>query len=158
MIKYLNLIAPKRRRTFMDLISIIIIISGFIALLFAGYLVFKIRRESSGTEKMQEISNAIREGAIAFLNSENKVLIIFVGVVTTVLLGASFIPNSGMYWGTAFAFIIGAILSILSGNIGMRIATMANAKTAQGAKTSVNKGLSIAFSSGAVMGDRKSVV
>ncbi len=136
----------------MELISIIIVLSGVIALFFAGYLIFKIRRESSGTEKMQEISNAIREGAIAFLNSENKILVVFVGVVTAILLAVSFIPDSGMYWGTALAFLIGAILSMLSGNIGMRIATMANAKTAQGAKTSVNKGLSIAFSSGAVMG------
>ncbi len=136
----------------MDLVSIIIMISGFVALLFAGYLVFKIRRESSGTEKMQEISGAIRDGAIAFLNSENKVLIVFVSAVTVILLAVSYIPDSGMHWGTAVAFIIGAILSMLSGNIGMRIATMANAKTAQGAKTSINKGLSIAFSSGAVMG------
>jgi len=136
----------------MDPISIIIIIGGIIALGYAGYLVFKIRRESSGSEKMQEISNAIREGAIAFLNSENKVLVVFVAVITIILLAASFIPDSGMYWGTALAFMIGAVLSMLSGNIGMRIATMANAKTAQGAKTSINKGLSIAFSSGAVMG------
>lgn len=136
----------------MDPISIIIVISGIVALFFAGYLVFKIRRESSGTEKMQEISGAIRDGAIAFLNSENKVLIVFVGAVTVILLAVSFIPDSGMHWGTAVAFIFGALLSMLSGNIGMRIATMANAKTAQGAKTSINKGLSIAFSSGAVMG------
>jgi len=136
----------------MEPITIIIAISGFVALLFAGYLIFKIRRESSGTEKMQEISNAIRDGAIAFLNSENKVLVVFVGSITAILLAVSFIPDSGMHWGTALAFIVGAILSILSGNIGMRIATMANAKTAQGAKTSINKGLSIAFSSGAVMG------
>lgn len=136
----------------MDPISIIIVIAGIVALLFAGYLVLKIRKESSGTEKMQEISNAIRDGAIAFLNSENKVLIVFVGAVTVILLAVSFIPDSGMHWGTAVAFIIGALLSMFSGNIGMRIATLANAKTAQGAKTSINKGLSIAFSSGAVMG------
>ncbi|MFA5102593.1 MAG: sodium/proton-translocating pyrophosphatase, partial [Candidatus Thermoplasmatota archaeon] len=136
----------------MDAISIIIIIGGIIALLYAGYLVFKIRRESSGSEKMQEISNAIREGAIAFLNSENKVLVVFVAAITVILLAVSFIPESGMFWGTALAFVIGAGLSMFSGNIGMRIATMANAKTAQGAKTSINKGLSIAFSSGAVMG------
>jgi len=136
----------------MDIISIIVPISGLIALLYAVYLVFKIRRQSSGNEKMKEISSAIKEGATAFLNSENKVLVVFVIVVTCILFGASYIPNSGMHWGTALAFIIGAILSILSGNIGMRIATLANAKTAEGAKESVNKGLSIAFSSGAVMG------
>lgn len=136
----------------MDIISLIVVISGFIALLFAVFLVFKIRRQSSGNQKMQEISGAIREGAIAFLNSENKVLVIFIIVVATILYSTSYIPDSKMHWATALAFIVGSILSILSGNIGMRIATLSNAKTAEGAKESVNKGLSIAFSSGAVMG------
>ena len=135
----------------MDL-SIIVPISGLIALLFAVYLVYKIRRQSSGNEKMQEISNAIREGAMAFLKSENKILVVFVKCVSVLLYAASFISGSNMHWGTALSFIVGAILSILSGNIGMRIATIANAKTAQGSKESINKGLSVAFSSGAVMG------
>ena len=128
------------------------IIAGVIALLCALYFTYKIRRESSGTEKMQEINKAIREGAIAFLNSENKVLAIFVTAVVIILAVAAFIPGSNMHWGTALAFLVGAILSMASGNLGMRIATSANAKTAEGAKHSVNKGLSIAFSSGAVMG------
>ena len=136
----------------MDIISLIVVVSGFIALLFAVFLVIKIRRQSSGNQKMQEISGAIREGAIAFLNSENKVLVIFIIVVAAILYSTSYIPNSKMHWATALAFIVGSILSILSGNIGMRIATLSNAKTAEGAKESVNKGLSIAFSSGAVMG------
>ncbi|MFH1100692.1 MAG: sodium-translocating pyrophosphatase [Methanobacteriota archaeon] len=125
---------------------------GLIALFFAGYLVYKIRRESSGNQKMQEISGAIREGAMAFLRSENKILAVFIIAVALVLFIVSFIPGSMMHWGTGFAFIVGAILSILSGNIGMRIATLANAKTAEGSKQSMNKGLSIAFRSGAVMG------
>jgi len=133
-------------------VSLVIPISGLIALVFAVYLVNKIRKESSGNQKMQEISNAIREGAMAFLKSENKILTIFVTVVALVLIGAYFIPGSNMHWGTGVAFLVGAILSILSGNFGMRIATIANAKTAEGAKESINKGLSIAFSSGAVMG------
>lgn len=136
----------------MDIISLIVVVSGFIALLFAVFLVIKIQRQSSGNQKMQEISGAIREGAIAFLNSENKVLVIFIIVVAAILYSTSYIPNSKMHWATALAFIVGSILSILSGNIGMRIATLSNAKTAEGAKESVNKGLSIAFSSGAVMG------
>jgi len=135
----------------MDL-SIIVPISGLIALVFAVYLVYKIRRQSSGNEKMQEISNAIREGAMAFLKSENKILVVFVICVSALLYAASFISGSNMHWGTAVSFIVGAILSILSGNIGMRIATLANAKTAEGSKESINKGLSVAFSSGAVMG------
>jgi len=133
-------------------VSLIIPISGLIALVFAVYLVYKIRRASSGNQKMQEISSAIREGAIAFLNSENKVLVVFVISVSAILYATSFIPDSNMHWGTAISFIVGAILSIGSGNIGMRVATIANAKTAEGAKDSVNKGLSVAFSSGAVMG------
>lgn len=136
----------------MYIISFIVALSGLIALLFAGYLVFKLKRQSSGNQKIQEISNAIKDGAVAFLNSENKVLVIFILVVAAILYGVSYIPDSKMHWGTSFAFIVGAILSILSGNIGMRIATLSNAKTAEGAKESVNKGLSIAFSSGAVMG------
>ncbi len=135
----------------MDL-SIIVPISGLIALVFAVYLVYKIRRQSSGNEKMQEISKAIREGAMAFLKSENKILVVFVICVSALLYAASFISGSNMHWGTALSFIVGAILSILSGNIGMRIATLANAKTAEGSKESINKGLSVAFSSGAVMG------
>ena len=134
------------------LLLVIPIIAGVLALLCAGYLVFKIRKESSGTEKMQEIIQAIHEGAVAFLNSEIKVLSIFIVVVTVILAAVSFIPKTNLHWGTALAFLIGAILSIVSGNIGMRIATIANAKTAEGAKQSMNKGLSIAFSSGAVMG------
>ena len=136
----------------MDIISIIVVLSGLVALLYAGYLVFKIRKQSSGTPKMQEINKAIREGAVAFLNSENKVLAVFITAVVIILLVASFIPGSNMHWGTALAFLVGAILSMASGNLGMRIATGANAKTAEGAKESMNKGLSIAFSSGAVMG------
>ncbi|MDD2666021.1 MAG: sodium-translocating pyrophosphatase [Methanocellales archaeon] len=135
----------------MDL-SIIVPISGLISLVFAAYLVFKISRQSSGNKKMQEISNAIREGAMAFLNSENKILVVFITGVSTLLYALSLVSGSNMHWGTTVAFIIGAILSILSGNIGMRIATLANAKTAEGSKESINKGLSVAFSSGAVMG------
>jgi K(+)-stimulated pyrophosphate-energized sodium pump len=136
----------------MDILSVFIIVSGLVSLISAGYLMLRVRRESSGDEKMQGVSNAIREGAVAFLNSENKILALFISVVAVILFASSFISDSGMHWGTAVAFIIGAALSILSGNIGMRTATLANVKTAEGAKTSINKGLLIAFSSGAIMG------
>ncbi|MEM0467172.1 MAG: sodium-translocating pyrophosphatase [Candidatus Thermoplasmatota archaeon] len=134
------------------MIVFIPIIAGIIALICAGFFMYRINKESSGTEKMQEISKAIREGAIAFLNSENKVLAVFIISVMIILILASLIPGSTMHWGTALAFVLGAILSMASGNIGMRIATKANVKTAEGAKQNINKGLSIAFSSGAVMG------
>jgi K(+)-stimulated pyrophosphate-energized sodium pump len=136
----------------MDTISIIIPIGGIIGLLSAIGLFMSVRRQSPGNEKMQELSSAIRAGAMAFLKSEYKVLIIFVFVVSVLLFIASFIENSNIHWGTAFAFVIGALFSALTGNIGMRTATMANARTAEGTKKELSKGLSIAFSSGAVMG------
>ncbi len=119
---------------------------------FAAILYFTIKRQSPGNEKMQELSFAIREGAMAFLKSEYKVLIIFVIVVASLLFIASFIEDSNIHWGTSLAFIIGAIFSAITGNIGMRMATTANARTAEGTKKALSKGLSIAFSSGAVMG------
>jgi len=136
----------------MDLWTWTIPIGGFIALLFAIYLYLNVSKQDPGNEKMREISKAIREGAMAFLNSEYKVLMIFVAVVAILLFIASFIEGSNIQSGLAGAFIIGAIFSALSGNIGMRMATMANARTATGTKNSLAKGLSIAFSSGAVMG------
>jgi len=133
-------------------ISIIAPIGGIVALLFATYLFFMVKKQSPGNEKMKELNKAIREGAMAFLKSEYKVLIIFVIVVSTLLFIASFIPGSGMDQGLTIAFVIGAIFSAVTGNIGMRMATMANSRTAEGTKKNINKGLSIAFSSGAVMG------
>jgi K(+)-stimulated pyrophosphate-energized sodium pump len=136
----------------MDLSMIVPIIGFIAALLFATYLFYSVKKQSSGNKKMEELSSAIREGAMAFLKSEYKVLVIFVIVITIVLFLASYIPQSGMQWELAVAFIVGAIFSAISGNIGMRTATMANARTAEGTKESLSKGLSIAFSSGAVMG------
>ncbi len=136
----------------MDISNVLIPTGGIVALLFATFLFFKVRRQSPGNEKMRELSSAIREGAMAFLKSEYKVLVIFVAVVTSLLFVISYIPGSNMHWGLSAAFIVGAIFSAVSGNIGMRMATMANARTAEGTKKSLSKGLSIAFSSGAVMG------
>jgi K(+)-stimulated pyrophosphate-energized sodium pump len=133
-------------------ISIIPPIGGFVALLFAIFLFYSVKKQSPGSQKMQELSSAIRKGAMAFLKSEYKVLIVFVIVVATLLFIASFIETSNIHWGSSFAFVIGAIFSAVTGNIGMRMATMANARTAEGAKKDLSKGLSIAFSSGTVMG------
>jgi len=131
---------------------IILPIAGLIALIFAVFLYFNVKKQSPGTEKMQELSESIKKGAMAFLISEYKVLVIFVAVVSILLFVASQIDEFNMHWGLSVAFIAGAIFSAVAGNIGMRTATMANARTAEGAKNSVSKGLSIAFSSGAVMG------
>jgi len=136
----------------MDISLLITPIGGIVALLFAVYLFFSVKKQSAGNEKMQELSSAIREGAMAFLKSEYKVLIVFVAIVTILLFVASFIPGSNMSWGLSVAFIIGALFSAVTGNIGMRVATMANGRTAEGTRKNLSKGLSVAFSSGAVMG------
>ena len=133
-------------------ISIIAPIGGILALLFAIFLYLSVKKQSPGSEKMKELSHAIRKGAMAFLKSEYKVLVIFVLVVSMLLFIASFFKESNIHWGTSLAFIIGAIFSAVTGNIGMRMATTANARTAEGTKMTLSKGLSIAFSSGAVMG------
>ena len=130
----------------------VVIIISLISLFFAGYLAKNILRSDEGTDRMKEISKAIQEGAMAFLNQEYKILTIFVIIVTAVLfyLGYANILANGQQMSIAFLF--GGIFSALAGNIGMRIATKSNARTAQGAKKNINEGLKIAFSSGAVMG------
>ena len=133
-------------------ISIITPVGGIVGLIFAFILFLRLKKMSPGNEKMQELSRAIRKGSMAFLKSEYKVLIIFVIVVAALLFAASFFENSNIHWGSSLAFVVGALLSAITGNIGMRTATMANSRTAEGSKSSVSKGLSIAFSSGAVMG------
>lgn len=119
---------------------------GIIALLFAFLLAAKVSREDEGTDRMKEIALAIREGANAFLKAEYKILIIFVAVLF-VLIGF------GISWITALCFVVGAAFSTLAGYFGMNVATKANVRTANAARTSgINKALSIAFSGGAVMG------
>jgi len=81
----------------MDISNVLIPTGGIVALLFATFLFFKVRRQSPGNEKMQELSNAIRDGAMAFLKSEYKVLIVFVVVVASLLFAASFVENSNIY-------------------------------------------------------------
>lgn len=118
---------------------------GFIALVFAGFMFYKIRRQDPGTEEMREISEAIHEGAMAFLNKEYKILVIFVVVTAAVI---AVLLNTE----TAITFVIGAFCSALAGNIGMRIATYSNARTTEAVRENLGKGLNIAFSSGAIMG------
>lgn len=117
----------------------------FAALLFVSWLVFRILKQDQGTDKMKEVAEAIREGANAFLAKEYAILAAFAVVLGAVLLLA-------LGWKIASAFLLGAILSALTGNIGMRIATSANVRTACAAQKSLHDGLKVAFSSGTVMG------
>ena len=118
---------------------------GVIALIFAGYLALNVKKEEIGTPEMKEISDAIHSGAMIFLNREYKYLVIFVVILATIL---AVLLDPIM----AVTFVIGAIFSALAGNIGMRIATAANARTANACQHSLERGLKIAFSSGTVMG------
>jgi K(+)-stimulated pyrophosphate-energized sodium pump len=120
-------------------------ITAIASVLVAIYLYFYINRQSSGTAKMQEISDAIQEGARAFLKVEFKYLAVFVVVVAVVL--AIFL-NPIM----AVAYIFGSICSALAGFLGMTVALKANVRSANAAKQGLNKAFPIAFRGGAVMG------
>jgi len=121
---------------------------ALLALAYAFYLARKVSAADSGTEKMREVSKAIREGAMAFITREYKVLSIFVVIVAVIFA----LVNTGAVKLVAIAFIAGAFCSALAGYLGMRVATKANVRTANAARTSLNAALTIAFRGGAVMG------
>jgi K(+)-stimulated pyrophosphate-energized sodium pump len=110
-----------------------------------------VKKQPAGDDKMQGISKAIKEGALAFLGAEYRLLAIFVGIASVALYGISYVVSTTS-WMIVPAFIFGAILSALAGNIGMRIATDSNARTAEAAKTSLPQALKVSFSGGTVMG------
>ena len=133
----------------MDLLTQVMylgLVAGILSLLAAFYYAKKVEHYQINIPKVEEITSAIREGAMAFLTAEYKILIVFV-VVVAVALGI-FISAP-----TAGAFVLGAITSAIAGNAGMRIATKANGRTAIAAKEGgLAKALDVAFSGGAVMG------
>ncbi|MDC8003325.1 sodium-translocating pyrophosphatase [Aureisphaera galaxeae] len=110
-----------------------------------------VKKQAAGNEKMQGISKAIKEGALAFLNAEYRLLLIF-AIIAAVLLYVVSVMVDTTSWMIVPAFIFGAIFSALAGNIGMRIATEANARTAEAAKTSLPQALKVSFGGGTVMG------
>src|SRR3989338_5181188 len=120
---------------------------SIIAILYALYLGSKVKKYDAGNEKMQEISDAIHKGAMAFLNREYKIMLAFMVVVAIILYFA--IPHGLLQ---AIGFVFGCILSATAGRLGMHIATKANVRTAWACNSDIGKGLKIAFSSGVVMG------
>ncbi|MEM7162126.1 MAG: sodium-translocating pyrophosphatase [Bacteroidota bacterium] len=108
-------------------------------------------KQDAGDGKMQEISKYIYEGALAFLNAEYRLLLVFVIVAGIALAGVATIVDTTPYW-IVPAFVIGAVFSALAGNIGMRIATQSNVRTTQAARTSLPKALQVSFGGGTVMG------
>ncbi len=124
---------------------------GVLGLIYMAYLWSWVSKQDSGNSKMQSISSAIADGALAFLNAEYRVLSVFV-VVAAVLLAvqSQMVENSSVM--ISVAFVIGAVFSAIAGNIGMRIATKANVRTTQAARTSLSKALEVSFKGGSVMG------
>lgn len=116
-------------------------------LFFVVYLSWLILKKEKGPEQVQKLSGYIYKGALTFLNQEYRIISVFVVVIT---LAIYFIP--GLDSRMAVAFIAGALFSALAGNIGMRIATQANGRSAWAAKDDLRGALKIAFSSGTVMG------
>ncbi len=136
----------------MDTLLYLIPTAGILALLFAFWRALWIKKQDQGTDRMKEIGGYIQEGAMAFLGREYRVLAIFVVVVAVVLglSGASKGADSSPL--TALSFVTGALCSALAGYIGMRVATNANTRTTNAARTSLARALLVAFSGGSVMG------
>ena len=127
------------------MIGIIAIVISLIALVYAGYLSLKIMKVAPGDEKMQEIANAIKEGAMAYMARQYKTIAIFAVIITGILYWLFSLP-------IAAGFFFGAILSGISGFIGMSISVRANVRTAEAAKTGLKESLNVAFKGGSVTG------
>lgn len=126
-------------------VGLLAIVMGLVALAYAGYLSFRILKVSPGSERMQEIANAIREGAMAYMKRQYKTIAYF-AVIIAVLLGLLF------KWQVAAGFLLGAVLSGVSGYIGMSISVRANVRTAETAKKGLKDALDVAFKGGSVTG------
>jgi K(+)-stimulated pyrophosphate-energized sodium pump len=135
----------------MDNLILVPIALSLVGLVFMFIKMQWVKKQNPGTEKMVGISKSIKEGALAFLNAEYRLLAIFVVIASIALFGISVLVDT-THWTIVPAFIIGAIFSAVAGNIGMRIATDANTRTTQAARTSLPEALKVAFGGGTVMG------
>lgn len=126
-------------------------IAGLLGIIFMFWKSAWVTRQEVGTEKMAAIAKHIADGAMAFLKAEYKILSVFVAAVAVLLFfkGSNEAGSNGY---VLLSFVVGAVLSGLAGYIGMRIATRANVRTTNAARTSLNKALEVAFNGGSVMG------
>lgn len=125
-------------------------IFGVIGLLYVVWKSAWVSSQDAGTDKMKKIASHIAEGAMAFLKAEYKVLIIFVACVAVLLAVTADSETSSPLVGVSF--VLGAFSSALAGFIGMRVATKANVRTTNAARTSLGRALEVAFTGGSVMG------
>jgi|LakMenEpi03Aug12_release.lakeMendotaPanAssembly.Ray.scaffolds.fasta_scaffold56245_1 K(+)-stimulated pyrophosphate-energized sodium pump len=124
---------------------------GLIGLLYTLVKFLWVSKQDAGNPRMKEISDYIAEGAMAFLKAEWKILAYFV-VIVALLLGFMANSNESSHWSISISFIIGAVFSATAGYIGMKVATKANVRTAEAAKTSLSRALKVSFTGGSVMG------
>lgn len=135
----------------MDNLILLVPVMGAIGLIYTFIKSSWVSRQDPGTDRMKEISNYIAEGAMAFLRAEWKILGYFV-VIVGLLLAIMASSNPHSHWSIAIAFVVGAVLSATAGYIGMKVATKANVRTAQAARSSLSKALKVSFTGGSVMG------
>src|SRR5215472_4671504 len=141
---------------------LLVIAISFFSLLFAVYLARYVIRHEMGTDKMQEISNTIKEGAEAFLSRQNRTILILaalLAVLIFILYGfvrtpspADPVPPVQMAFWTTLSFVLGALCSVIAGYIGMWVSIRANIRTAAAVRSSLNEGLRVAMRGGAVSG------
>ncbi|KPM49720.1 sodium-translocating pyrophosphatase [Jiulongibacter sediminis] len=135
----------------MDSLFYLVPALGAIGLIFMIVKASWVSKQDAGNETMQDIANAIADGALAFLKAEWRVLGIF-GVVVALLLAWSGTLVENSHWLIGVAFVIGAVVSAFAGYVGMNIATKANVRTTQAARTSLKEALKVSFTGGSVMG------
>ena len=135
---------------FETLAPIAVLVCAVIALLFSVYQFYSVKSKPEGTERMKGIASKIRKGAMAYLKRQYKTVSIFFAVMFVVLAILAFSGFLTPF--VPFAFLTGGLFSGLSGFVGMKIATYANLRTANGSREGLNNGLKIAFASGSVMG------
>ena len=136
---------------------VVVIAISCIALLYAWMLYCSVKKEDPGSRKLKELSSFIHEGAMAFLKREYKIIILFIAAVAVILCSLGMIPSlqgiDGVGLNGAICFVVGTLCSGIAGFIGMKAATAANARVAEGARAKgMGKALHIAFNGGSVLG------
>lgn len=135
---------------FLNVTTAVVFACAVIAILFAVANFYSVKKKPEGTQQMAAIAVKIRNGAMAYLSRQYKTVAVFFAVLFVVFVIMAAV--GAMSWFAPFAFVTGGFFSALAGFVGMKIATYANTRTANGARESLNRGLKIAFSSGSVMG------
>ncbi len=130
---------------------VLVPIFGILALVYTFVQSRWVARQASGSDRMREISGHIADGAMAFLRAEYRMMLYFV-IIVAILLAVMGASNTNSHWTIGLSFVLGAVMSAAAGFIGMRIATQANVRTAEAAKTSLAKALKVSFTGGSVMG------